>query len=129
MTDAPFFTPLQNRALIKVERKDAHDFLQNLITNDMDNLAPGRILYACLLSPQGKFLFDFFVHQGLREHRFIAFVMAVPTVANYVDDHVFLKTLTIFCSDAGTMGNGFDIISIDMKNRCIVRLGNIRTIV
>ena len=64
MTDVPFFTALQNRALIKVEGKDAHDFLQNLITNDMDEMAPERILYACLLSPQGKFLFDFFMHQG-----------------------------------------------------------------
>lgn len=64
MTDAPFFTALKSRALIRVEGKDARDFLQNLITNDMDNLAPDRILYACLLSPQGKFLFDFFVHQG-----------------------------------------------------------------
>jgi len=62
MTDASFFIPLKNRALIRVEGKDAHDFLQNLITNDMDNLQAGRILYACLLSPQGKFLFDFFVH-------------------------------------------------------------------
>lgn len=30
----------------------------------MDDLRPDNILYACLLSPQGKFLFDFFVHQG-----------------------------------------------------------------
>ena len=72
---------------------------------------------------------DFFVHQGLRKHRFIAFIVTVTAVANYVYDHVFLKTLTIFRSDAGTMGNGFDIISIDMKNRGIVCLGYIRTIV
>lgn len=64
MTDAPFFIPLKNRGLIKVEGKDAHNFLQNLITNDMDDLSADRILYACLLSPQGKFLFDFFIHQG-----------------------------------------------------------------
>lgn len=64
MTDIPFYTTLENRGLIKIEGKDARDFLQNLITNDMGHLKADTILYACLLSPQGKFLFDFFVHQG-----------------------------------------------------------------
>ena len=64
MTNTDFFATLKNRGLIRIEGKDARDFLQNLITNDMDNLKADNILYACLLSPQGKFLFDFFVHQG-----------------------------------------------------------------
>ena len=59
-----FFVKLENRGLIHIEGADRRSFLQGLITNDITNLAPGKILYACLLSPQGKFLHDFFIHEG-----------------------------------------------------------------
>jgi hypothetical protein len=55
---------LKDRAVIAVEGGDARDFLQGLITNDMGQLAPGRGLYAVLLTPQGKILFDFLVAEG-----------------------------------------------------------------
>lgn len=60
----PFFVTLENRGLIHIEGKDRRAFLQGLITNDTDLLKPGTILYACLLTPQGKFLHDFFIHEG-----------------------------------------------------------------
>ncbi len=59
-----FFTKLPNRGLIHLEGPDRHDFLQGLITNDIEKLEPGKALYACLLTPQGKFLHDFFVTEG-----------------------------------------------------------------
>lgn len=59
-----FCVPLPGRGLIHIEGSDRKKFLQGLITNDMDALAPGRLLYACLLTPQGKFLHDFFIHEG-----------------------------------------------------------------
>ncbi len=55
---------LQDRGLIHIEGPDRKAFLQGLITNDIETLAPGRLLYACLLTPQGKFLYDFFIHEG-----------------------------------------------------------------
>ena len=64
MTDSPYFTTLQNRGLIHIEGKDRHAFLQGLITNDIEKLESGKLLYACLLSPQGKFLHDFFISEG-----------------------------------------------------------------
>lgn len=63
MTDH-FYTKLPGRGLIHLEGEDRVDFLQGLVSNDMDKLAPGKLLYACLLSPQGKFLHDFFIHDG-----------------------------------------------------------------
>ncbi|MCB1562959.1 MAG: folate-binding protein YgfZ [Alphaproteobacteria bacterium] len=60
----PFFVTLKNRGLIHIEGQDRHAFLQGLITNDIGLLKPGVILYACLLTPQGKFLHDFFIHEG-----------------------------------------------------------------
>lgn len=59
-----YFIKLKNRGLIHIEGKDRKDFLQNLITNDLDKLTPTNQIYACLLSPQGKFLHDFFVREG-----------------------------------------------------------------
>lgn len=64
MTENAYFTTLQNRGLIHIEGNDRYDFLQGLITNDIEKLESGKLLYACLLSPQGKFLHDFFISEG-----------------------------------------------------------------
>ncbi len=55
---------LEDRAVIAVAGPQARDFLQGLITNDIEKLAPGKGLYAALLTPQGKILFDFFLAEG-----------------------------------------------------------------
>jgi len=55
---------LENRAVLAVAGDDALAFLQGLITHDAALLAPGRALFAGLLSPQGKALFDFHLHAG-----------------------------------------------------------------
>src|SRR6266567_3355116 len=52
---------LENRAVIAVSGAEARDFLQGLITNDMGACREGQAIYAGLLTPQGKILFDFFV--------------------------------------------------------------------
>lgn len=55
------FIELSDRCLLRVSGPDAADFLQNVITNDMSRAGPGKILYACLLTPQGQYLHDFFI--------------------------------------------------------------------
>lgn len=45
---------------MRVSGTDSRTFLQGLITNDIEKLSDG-LLYAALLTPQGKFLFDFFL--------------------------------------------------------------------
>lgn len=52
---------LEDRAVIAISGGEAKAFLQGLITNDVQTLAPGKAIYAALLTPQGKILFDFFV--------------------------------------------------------------------
>lgn len=49
------------RAVLRMTGDDAGALLQDLVTNNVDGLAPGRLVYAALLTPQGKYLFDFFV--------------------------------------------------------------------
>lgn len=55
------FTVLEMRGLLVVSGADAGAFLQNLISNDIDRVSPNRTIYGTLLTPQGKFLHDFFV--------------------------------------------------------------------
>ena len=55
---------LESRAVISLTGPMAREFLQNLVTNDLAVLEPGRGLYAALLSPQGKIGFDFLVVEG-----------------------------------------------------------------
>ena len=60
----PYFVTLPNRGLIHLEGDDRVEFLQGLVSNDVTKLEKQRIQYACLLTPQGKFLHDFFLIHG-----------------------------------------------------------------
>jgi folate-binding protein YgfZ len=52
---------LPARAVIEVAGDDAVSFLQGLVSNDVTQAAPGRAVWAALLTPQGKWLADFFI--------------------------------------------------------------------
>ena len=52
---------LPGRGVLRLSGADAHPFLQALITRDLDSLSPSRAAYGALLTPQGKYLFDFFL--------------------------------------------------------------------
>jgi tRNA-modifying protein YgfZ len=54
----------QGRAVLRMTGGAARDVLQGVVTNDVDRLKPGRAVYAALLTPQGKYLFDFFLLDG-----------------------------------------------------------------
>lgn len=57
----PLYCRLESRALIAIEGEDARAFLQGIISNDVDKVSPERAIYAAFLTPQGKYLHDFFV--------------------------------------------------------------------
>lgn len=61
MNGAPVYSPLKSRALIAVGGPDWRGFLQNLITQDVESLAPGEARFGALLTPQGRLLYDLFV--------------------------------------------------------------------
>ncbi len=52
---------LEDRAILFIQGKDAKDFLQNIITNDINNVNEFNSLFASILTPQGKYLFDFLI--------------------------------------------------------------------
>lgn len=57
----PTFCLLPHRSVIAVSGADRVEFLQGLISNDTTKVAPGRAIWAALLTPQGRFLNDMFV--------------------------------------------------------------------
>ena len=58
------FSVLENRAILKVIGEDARGFLQGLVSNDLMEASPQNTIYAALLTPQGKYLHDFFITQS-----------------------------------------------------------------
>jgi tRNA-modifying protein YgfZ len=52
---------LPDRGVVSVSGADSAGFLQGLLTNDVEGLAPGEARYAALLTSQGKILFDMIV--------------------------------------------------------------------
>ncbi len=60
MNDA-HYTPLTDRAILSVSGADSLAFLQGIVTNDMEKVSSTKAIYAAILTPQGKYLHDFFV--------------------------------------------------------------------
>ena len=52
---------LDDRAIIYVNGTDAKDFLQNLVSNDINKVTENSSCFASLLTPQGKFLYEFII--------------------------------------------------------------------
>ncbi len=52
---------LENRDTILISGVDASDFLQNIITNDINKVSKHNSIFAALLTPQGKYFFEFFI--------------------------------------------------------------------
>ena len=52
---------LKDRAILYINGPDAKDFLQNLISNDINKVSENSSCFASLFTPQGKFLYEFLV--------------------------------------------------------------------
>jgi len=58
------YTSLPNRGVLFIEGEDRLEFLQGLISNDVKKITQNDAIYAAFLTPQGKFLCDFFIIQS-----------------------------------------------------------------
>jgi folate-binding protein YgfZ len=54
---------MTKRRILRLSGKDVRDFLQGLITNDIRRLDEDRLVYAAMLTPQGKYIADFLLAQ------------------------------------------------------------------
>ena len=56
---------LDDRGLIEISGEEAKDFLQNILTNDVNKVDKSNSLFSAILTPQGKYLYDFFIIKSL----------------------------------------------------------------
>src|SRR5262249_37646125 len=56
-----FYLIAEQRGLVTVAGEDRTTFLQGLVSNDVRTVAADRVVYAALLTPQGRYLHDFFI--------------------------------------------------------------------
>ncbi len=61
MTTNSSLASLTSRAVIAISGPDWRGYLQGLVTQDVETLAPGEIRFGALLTPQGRLLFDLFL--------------------------------------------------------------------
>ena len=52
---------LEDRGFIQVNGPEAKEFLQNIVTNNVEKVTLESTLFSSILTPQGKYLFDFFI--------------------------------------------------------------------
>ena len=52
---------LESRGVLRISGPDAHTFLQGIVSNDVTKAGEGRAIWSAFLTPQGKFLHDFFI--------------------------------------------------------------------
>ena len=50
-----------SKGFVSVSGIDSPDFLQNIISNDIKKVTDNNCIFASLLTPQGKFLFEFII--------------------------------------------------------------------
>ena len=55
---------LEDRGLILISGEDSKNFLQNIITNDIEKVSLSASIFSALFTPQGKYLFEFFLIQS-----------------------------------------------------------------
>jgi len=52
---------LEDRGFIQINGPEAKDFLQNIVTNDIEKVTSSSTVFSSILTPQGKYLYEFFV--------------------------------------------------------------------
>jgi len=56
---------LEDRGLIAIKGSDAKDFLQNIISNDVDKVSESNSIFSGIFTPQGKYLYEFFIIKNI----------------------------------------------------------------
>tara|TARA_R110002073_G_scaffold279461_2_gene443591 strand:+ start:915 stop:1820 length:906 start_codon:yes stop_codon:yes gene_type:complete len=58
------YVVLEDRGVLAISGDDARTFLQGLVSNDINKVTATRAIHAALLTPQGKYLHDFFIAEA-----------------------------------------------------------------
>lgn len=91
------------RKVYRITGADRVKFLQNLVSNDLSRLSQGHAVYAALLTPQGKYLADFFLAEA-------ADSILVDVAAGLADDLVKRLNLYRLRADVAIVDAGLNVL-------------------
>ncbi|MBH68851.1 MAG: hypothetical protein CMM58_10905 [Rhodospirillaceae bacterium] len=61
MNEGTYFVELESQGVLEITGSDNVNFLQGLVSNDVETVRQDRAVYSAFLTPQGKFLYDFII--------------------------------------------------------------------
>lgn len=109
MTDQARVAWLTDRVVVRLTGADIRNFLQGLITNDIAKLTPDHALWAAMLTPQGRYLVDFFIIQqndaillDVDTHAAEALIKKLSMYRLRADVHINLTDDHIYAHFSGT---------------------------
>jgi len=59
---------LDDRGFIRINGDEAKDFLQNIVTNNIEKATDNHMLFSSVFTPQGKYLYEFFILKQKNEY-------------------------------------------------------------
>ena len=86
---------LEDRGLISITGDDAKNFLQNIITNDIEKVNNSCSIFSALFTPQGKYLFEFFLIQSKDGYLLDCDSKATKEIINYLTKYKLRSKIEI----------------------------------
>ena len=102
---------LNDRSLFQIHGPDSFDFLQSVITADISPLKEGKAVASCLLSAQGRILFDFLIYPDGHKKSFSCIFDC-----HKKEKDELIKKLTLYKMRSNVEINGIDDQSIDISS-------------
>ncbi len=86
---------LEDRGLISITGDDTKNFLQNIITNDIEKVNKSCSIFSALFTPQGKYLFEFFLIQSKYGYLLDCDSKATNEIINYLTKYKLRSKIEI----------------------------------
>ena len=120
-----YFYKNSKSKFLEISGQDSVPFIQNLITNDINNCKANDFLYSCLLTPQGKFFADFFIFKNKEKFVFeihdIFYEDFLKKINMYklrsninIEENKQFYSFIIF--DKLKINNHYEILNLDPRN-------------
>ena len=85
----------EDRGLISITGDNAKNFLQNIITNDIEKVNNSCSIFSALFTPQGKYLFEFFLIQSNDGYLLDCDSKATNEIINYLTKYKLRSKIEI----------------------------------
>ena len=103
--NSDFAIHLSHKSIFLITGKDKIEFLQNIISNDIRHVSKEQSIYSTLLSPQGKFLYDFNIIQSGED-------FLIQCNKNDIDDLIIRLTIYKLRSDVVFVKKDEELLSL-----------------